>query len=72
MNTPLTSLNATKGRRVVTPLGPGSLNYVRFAPPDYREVAAVSVLLDARREDALYGRYSGTIFTASDVTVEEL
>ena len=69
MSTPLTAAVAQQGLRVDTPLGPGSLAYVRLAPPDYRTPEAASVLLDARRADALSGRYSGTVFPAADVTV---
>ncbi len=43
---------------------PGAVNYVRFAPPDFRELAAVSVILDERQGDA---GYEGTIFDAAQV-----
>jgi hypothetical protein len=52
-----------QGDRVVTEQGTGTVVYVRFAPPDDREVAAVSVLLDGR---ARVG-YAGTIFPADKV-----
>lgn len=54
----------TKGTRVVTPLGPGGVAYVRMAAPNYATPEAVSVVLDARRADP---NYSGTIFPAADV-----
>jgi hypothetical protein len=37
-----------------------------MAPPDYREIQAVSVLLEARRRD---GNYTGTIFRADEITL---
>lgn len=54
-----------QGQLVATPRGPGKVAYVRMAPPDYTEPAAVSVVLDARSED---GRYAGTIMDAALVT----
>jgi hypothetical protein len=45
----------------------GSVCYVRLAPPDFREMAAVSVLLDDRLEDANRGNYHGTIFPAAAI-----
>jgi hypothetical protein len=56
------------GSRVNTPLGPGSVAYVRNGPPDYSAPIAVSVRLDKRAQDA---RYSGTVFAAVDVTARE-
>lgn len=56
------------GRRaacVTTPRGPGKVAYVRMAAPDFREPAAVSVVLDGRAAD---GRYAGTIMDAALVT----
>ncbi len=50
--------------RVVTPDGTGTVLYVRMAPPDYREIAAVSVLLDGK---AGKPGYSGTIYGADKV-----
>ncbi|HET9566037.1 MAG TPA: hypothetical protein VFP27_16425 [Mycobacterium sp.] len=72
MSTPLTPTNIRKGLRVLTPLGPGSLNYVRFdhLGPDPNVIAAASVLLDARLMDGRRGTYSGTIFAAAKVTVD--
>jgi hypothetical protein len=69
MSTPLTPFVVGQGLRVNTPLGPGSLAYVRYGGPDYRTIAAASVVLDSRRDDALRGNYTGTIFPATDVTV---
>ena len=56
-----------KGQRVKTPLGYGTVCYVRMRPPEYREIEAVSVLLEARRN--MIG-YSGTIIKAE--LVEEV
>ncbi len=53
-----------QGDQVQTPLGPGRVAYQRMAPPDYREAAAVSVVLDARRAQP---GYTGTIFAAAVV-----
>jgi len=59
----------TKGTRVTTPLGPGTVVYVRMDHlGDINDIAAVSVLLDSRRDAALRGTYSGTIFPRADVT----
>jgi hypothetical protein len=54
-----------QGDRVQTPLGPGTVAYVRMAPPDYREPDAVSVRLDSRADAAPW--YTGTIFAAHKV-----
>jgi hypothetical protein len=54
------------GQRVTTPLGAGVVVYQRMAPPTYSEAEAVSVRLDARREDP---GYEGTIFSADKVTL---
>jgi hypothetical protein len=53
-----------KGSRVASPGGPGTVAYVRMAPPDWTHIEAVSVRLDA-----CVGRlgYSGTIYLACDV-----
>lgn len=61
----MTDATITQGTRVTTPRGPGRVAYIRLAPPDYRAVAAVSVVLDSCR---LVPNYAGTIFLASDVT----
>jgi len=58
----------TKGDRVQTPLGAGTVAYQRMAAPAFSTPEAVSVVLDARRHDP---RYTGTIFPAGDVTPEE-
>lgn len=52
------------GDRVSTPRGAGRVAYVRMSPPDYRAVAAVSVVLDSCRHRP---DYAGSIFLASDV-----
>ena len=57
-----------RGDRVNTPSGPGTVNYIRMLPPDYRDVAAVSVALDRRFEDLMAGKYFGTIFTPEKLT----
>ena len=60
-------MTLTRGTRVLTPLGPGGVTYVRMAPPTFAEPAAVSVVLDSRRDDL---NYTGTIFAALDVEVQ--
>jgi len=57
----------TKGDRVQTPLGAGTVAYQRMAPPAFSTPEAISVVLDSRRHDP---RYTGTIFPAADVTPE--
>lgn len=52
------------GDRVLTPSGPGTIAYIRMAPPDYTRAEAVSVVLDAKRNTAGYG---GSIFAADQV-----
>lgn len=55
----------TAGTPVNTPLGPGTVVYVRMDHlGNINDIAAVSVLLDSRRNDPAYG---GTIFHASKV-----
>lgn len=59
----------TKGQRVMTPKGEGSVNYQRMAAPTYSEVAAVSVILDnaaGLAKGAMFS-YEGHIFKAEDV-----
>lgn len=59
--------------RVVTPKGNGSVVFRRMSPPDYREPAAYSVLLDkdkAASEKPPFPNARGTIFPAVDVTKE--
>lgn len=53
-----------EGDRVLTPIGPGTVVYVRFGGPRYVEVEAISVLLDSRRGQA---GYSGTLFRPEEV-----
>lgn len=55
------------GDRVWTPLGHGTVAYVRMAPPDYARPMAVSVVLDARRYEP---GYSGSTFFAAQVRHE--
>lgn len=56
----------TKGQRVRTPAGLGTIAYERLAAPDYTEAEAVSVVLDGETRAG----YVGTIFRAA--TVEPL
>ena len=56
-----------QGQCVATPMGTGSVCYVRNGPPDYKKVFQVSVLLDSRRGEAITGNYKGTVFHVSDV-----
>lgn len=61
----MTRRTLDKGERVTTPLGLGTVAYVRMsALSGFTEAQSVSVVLDARRDDAGYG---GTTFAASDV-----
>ena len=54
-----------RGDRVRTHKGPGTVNYVRMAPPGYTEIEAVSVLLDHKVKPG----YEGSLFAAQDVEV---
>lgn len=54
-----------QGDRVTTKLGTGTVVYVRMAPPDFREIEAVSVKLDSPSGSASVG----TIFKAADVVL---
>lgn len=48
-----------KGDRVSTPLGLGTVQYVRMSPPDFNTIGAICVRLDERE----YARDTdGTIF----------
>lgn len=61
----------TQGTRVLTPLGPGTVAYVRYdhwKEPWTPTLSAVSVVLDAKRERP---GYVGTIFPASEVALKE-
>jgi len=53
------------GTRVFAKHQPGTVKYVRMAPPNYNEPAAYSVVLDTK---ALKPGYSVTIFAAKDVS----
>lgn len=63
-NTPV-----TPGSRVLTPHGAGVINYVRMAPPDYREVAAVSVVLDSKKH---IPSYNGSIVSVENIQPEPI
>jgi hypothetical protein len=54
----------TTGARVLTPLGLGTVAYVRMAPPEYTAPAAVSVVLDVKADRP---GYTGTLFPATAV-----
>ena len=54
----------TRGQRVVTPDGPGTVAYVRMASPYFSTVAAVSVALDTKR--GLPG-YTGSVYPSRDI-----
>lgn len=56
------------GQKVMTPLGPGVVQYKRMAPPDYYKVAAYSVRLDSKASDP---KYNGTIFPAAQVAKDQ-
>lgn len=56
----------TKGQRVMTPQGSGSVVYVRNMGPEFRDAEAVSVCLDLKAEQ--WGlAYRGTVFDPKDV-----
>lgn len=57
-----------RGDRVDTKFGPGSVVYIRMAPPNFSDVEAVSVYLDARRARP---DYVGTMFLPSEITRRE-
>lgn len=57
-------MSFTRGERVMTPNGPGRVNYVRMAPPDFSKVEAVSVVLDRHLDRP---SYAGTIYPAGNV-----
>jgi len=63
-----TAADLPQGARVRTPLGAGRVAYVRLRPPDFREVDAVSVVLDSRRHDL---SYAGTIFAADGIRKDD-
>ena len=56
------------GERCQTPQGEGVVNYWRYAPPDYRTIASVSVRLDSQMPRFI--PYQGTVFPATDVRVQ--
>jgi len=53
-----------RGTTVTTPLGRGSVLWVRMAGPDYNKPEAYGVRLAARADDP---KYSGTTFAAKDI-----
>lgn len=60
----------SKGQRVRTRLGEGSVVYVRLRYPDYQEAEAYSVCLDSKKalsEQPPFPNYTGTIFAANEV-----
>ena len=56
----------TRGQRVKTPLGVGTVVYQRMSPPDYTDAFAVSVKLDSKKNP----EYNRTIFPAEAITEE--
>ena len=61
------------GDRVITPLGPGKVQYARMAPPSFIDVWAYSVLLDHKvkaSQEPPFPKYAGTIFPAEDIRPE--
>lgn len=46
---------------------PGTINYRRMAPPDFKRVEAYSVILDSKKDDP---GYAGTIRLAESVKEE--
>jgi len=52
------------GDRVMTPDGPGAVSHYRFGPPDYTQVIAYSVRLDAKKSDY---NYAGSMYPADKV-----
>jgi hypothetical protein len=64
----------TKGDRVSTPLGNGSVLWKRMLGPDYRDVDSYSIELDSKKAEALvepFPFYNGTIFPAEEVQAED-
>lgn len=57
-----------KGDRVLVNGKPGTVAYVRYAPPTYFELAAVSVIMDERKGSPAY---AGTLFPANVVCRQE-
>jgi hypothetical protein len=55
-------ITLTAGDFVTTPYGPGRVVYVRMLPPDYATIAAISVALDAKRNEL---GYRGTMCDAA-------
>jgi hypothetical protein len=62
------------GDKVNTPLGPGTVVYLRMKAPELREAGMYSVCLDSRKaesEQPPFPSYSGTTFPAEQVTEKE-
>ena len=58
-----------QGTRVQTPLGPGTVAYTRgYVLNGEHTINAVSVVLDARRNDP---KYTGTIWPIAKITIEK-
>lgn len=55
----------TIGQPVNTPDGPGTVGFVRMAPPNYSQPEAVSVILNSKRNNP---NYKGTMYSANVVT----
>jgi len=59
------------GDRVMTPVGPGTVVYVRINPPTFAEVDVYSICLDSRKaesEKPPFPSYRGTVFKAEHVS----
>lgn len=56
------------GDRVITPHGPGSVRFVRMAPPTYSKPEAYSVRLDGA--ERTIASYIGTVYRAEEVKAE--
>lgn len=57
----------SQGDRVIANGKSGRVAFIRYAPPDFSQVDAVSVILDERKHDP---RYKGSIFPAEQVQKE--
>lgn len=54
-----------QGDRVITKNGKlGTVVYIRFAPPSFNQILALSITLDERKENP---GYTGTMFSVDDV-----
>lgn len=62
------------GERVMTPHGPGKVQYCRMEAPDFVKVACYSVMLDHKlkaSQEPPFPFYNGTIVPAEQVQAEE-